>query len=60
MLTIDGTFKGVTLKYILKDLPTLHLPVFTGSSQQTNKDFCDCQCQGNIEKLCQGYSIDFV
>lgn len=60
MLTIDGTFKGVTLNHILKDLLTLHLPVFTGSSQQTNQDFCDCQCQGNIEKLCQGYSIDFV
>lgn len=60
MLTIDGAFKDVTLNHILKDLPTLHLPVFTGSSQQTNQDFCDCQCQGNIEKLCQGYSIDFV
>lgn len=60
MLTIDGTFKDVTLNHILKDLPTLHLPVFTGSSQQTNQDFCDCQYQGNIEKLCQGYSIDFV
>lgn len=34
MLKIDATFKDVTLKHILKDLPTLHLPLI--SSQQTN------------------------